>query len=185
MYRFYGMPATTEPRYGLISAISYAVLICRDRRRSQLQGTSFWERFHKCVYDAGIRSTNLLEYPALLCQGVSSDLTQAILKGLSIPLSECPDIHLPILPTGEAGDLFTPNQSPLLTAYWVETVAKCCKLHGYTEEDILEIPRDITKSQWVAVSCRVRREEDKEIAKVNSDRAKALEELETIEVEVS
>ena len=181
--RWYGMPNCSEPRYGLLASIAYACLICRDRR-SQLKGMDFWTRFHKAIYDAGIRSQTIADFPAILAQSVSSELSRVIIKGLPIPLEDDPNVPKLGILSANQSEIFEPTTlQGLAPAYWMHIVEDCCSQHSYTDEDVLEIARDITKSQWLVVSCRLRKLEDDQI---KADRLAEIEnEANTVEVEAT
>lgn len=179
--RWYGMPNCSEPRYGLLASVSYACLICRDRK-SQLKGVDFWERFRKAIYDAGIRSQSISDFPAILAESISAELSRVIVKGLAIPLEDDPNIpKIGIIAPNKVEIFESSALSAIAPAYWLHIVEECCRTHDYTDEDVLEIARDIIKSQWLVVSCRLRKLEDDQV------KAAALAELEeanTVDVEV-
>jgi hypothetical protein len=157
------MPNCSEPRYGLLALISYACLICRSRH-SQLKGVDFWTRFHKAIYDAGIRSDSLADYPALLARSISAELSRVIVKGLPIVLEDDPSVPEIVMMSRDGNLIIEPdNLKAIAPAYWIHLVEECCAAHHYTDMDVLEIARDSTKSQWLVVSCRLRKEEDNQI----------------------
>jgi hypothetical protein len=176
--RWYGMPNSSEPRYGLLASVSYACLICRDLS-SQLKGVDFWTRFHKSIYDAGIRSGSIADFPAILAQSISAELSRVIVKGLAIPLEDDPNLPKIGIFNLEGEIVELDASRALAPAYWMRLVEDCCRVYHYTDEDVLEIARDITKSQWLVVSCRLRKLEDD---MVKADKLKELEK-EIIEVE--
>lgn len=153
--RFYGMPNCSEPRYGLLASISYACLICRDTK-SQLKGVDFWTRFHKAIYDAGIRSQTIADFPAILAQSISAELSRVIVKGLAVPLEDDPNVpSIGIISPNQAEIAEPTALQALAPAYWMHLVADCCAQHHYSDEDVLEIARNITRSQWlVVVACK-------------------------------
>ena len=180
--RWYGMPNCSEPRYGLLASVSYACLICRGRQ-SQLKGTDFWMRFHKLIYDAGIRSQSIADFPAILAQSVSAELSRVIVKGLTIPLEDDPNLPTLGIVSPDKVEIFEPTALVALApAYWMHLVEDCYQQHHYTDEDVLEIARDITKSQWLVVSCRLRKLEDDQV-KVEQ-LAQLEKEANTVDVEI-
>jgi hypothetical protein len=165
----------TEDRpLALASALTYWTFRCRDKMRSPANGIKTWEYLQSSIENSAIPSRTINDYLVQLSKKLIVptfypkewrrlfDAKQVVLRATK-------------LDDGGVGDLQQVDSDQHLNwQSWEPIIKEWSVKYGITERHILK--ECLTKSQLVALYCRLKHEEDKVLSTYEKD------EVETIDV---